>query len=233
MTSPGQDHKIRDYIFQKINQSSLDSPQRLPSENQIAQLFKVSRHTVRRLYDSLEEMGVLVSKQGVGRFANKGKPEIYLPMNSVSFTKKMEDQGVPLETKNLGLLKVEGQEVQNFLKKGLEETVFGVRRLRILHGHPAAIHISYVSSQTLPQIEEEGDQITSMTQYYQSKGIESTESKDTKISIRFPTSEDMKILECKSLVPLLIAHSMVYDKRQRLLELTEIIYRSDIFEYNI
>ena len=233
MANSAKEHRIRDYIFQKMDEMYKDTERRLPSENEIARRFNISRYSVRSLYDNLEEMGLLVSKQGVGRFPNKDKPEIHLSMNSISFTKKMQAQNIPFVTKNLGVEKIQGPDIQYFHKLGLEGDIYGIKRLRILHNHPAAIHASYISSNRFPNIEEEGNKITSISQYYQDKGIAKLDSPQTKISIKFPTSQDMKILECKSLVPLLLANSIVYDKEGKVLEVTEIKYRSDIFEYII
>jgi len=55
-------------IIRLIQDNQLEQGERLPSERQLAEIFKVSRHPVREAIRILEEKAVLVSRRGSGTF---------------------------------------------------------------------------------------------------------------------------------------------------------------------
>lgn len=220
-------NRIRDYIINKIN--SNDSNKKLPSENHISKKFNVTRYEARKQYEMLEEMGIVITKQGIGRYANKNKPNINLELTGKSFTKKMLEQGIPLENINLGIKKIDDSRRFNEFKSD----VYSVTRLRVLYGIPAAIHRSYVEIDKFPDLEENGDNISSIHDYYIKNGIKFDKVKDRILNVEFPTDEEIKILKCKSLVPLLVFRGKLLDENGEIIEYTETKYRNDIFTYSL
>lgn len=57
-----------DYICSKIADGKLKKGDRVPSENELSELFGVSRITSKRALDTLAERGIIVRKQGKGSF---------------------------------------------------------------------------------------------------------------------------------------------------------------------
>lgn len=228
-----KESKIRSYLIDLISSEDLDRDEKLPSENQIAEKFSASRHTVRKVYESLEELGLAYSIQGVGRFPLPEKPEIHLALTGTSFTKKMAEQNIPLETKNLGLRKIKGRELEKLWDQGLEGQVFEVARLRILHGIPAAIHSSFLSQERFPDIEKEGRDILSIHDYYKKKGLEDFKYSSSTLSISWPNLREIEVLKCESLVPLLVLEGRLYDQDGDLIEVLRTVYRSDLFKYSL
>lgn len=227
-----KDIKIRDYLVDIISKTS--DKEKLPSENEIAQNFNVSRHKVRSIYDSLEDMGLVYSIQGVGRFALVDLPEISLALNSDSFTGKMLADGVDLLTKNLGTTRLGPEESTYYRDLGLKGNIYKISRLRILYGQPAVIHSSYLGDATFPKIESEGSSIKSIHSYYQAKGLEIEDTGNRTIAVKFPKKEEIEIFQCGPLVPLLnVKTSVVKAGTRDLVEVTDVIYRSDIFTYKL
>lgn len=222
---------VRDYLIRYILEGDFFDQEKLPSENFLAEKFHTTRHTVRKVYSTIEELGLLVSKQGVGRFAIKNKPEIQLALTGVSFTQKMKEQNVPLVTKNLGVKKIEGKKLTKIHKRGLKGTIYKISRLRELYDHPACIHHSYLSEDLFPEIKKEGKKITSIHSYYKSKGIEGFTNSPSRLSISMPSLKEQKLLKLASLVPLLVLESELYSKEGELIEIISTIYRSDLFQY--
>lgn len=226
---------IRDYLLKKIIRHEFDEQEKLPSENELADQFGTTRNNVRKVYDTLESMGYLYSAQGVGRFLTAKRPEIELQLRGdVGFSKKMEEMGIPYESINLGIKLVDEGKTAELHQKGLTGRVFEVARLRVIYGMPCAIHRSFVSENQFSDIVQEGKQITSMFEYYHNHGYEQFKTSGTAMSISFPTLEEMAALECSSLVPLVILETDCWDEvTDSLLEVTNIIYRSDLFKYRI
>lgn len=60
--------KIVDQIGNLIETGRLEPGDQLPSERELAEIFKVSRHSVREAIRSLEQQGILASRRGSGTF---------------------------------------------------------------------------------------------------------------------------------------------------------------------
>lgn len=226
---------IRDYLLDKMIRHEFSESAKLPSENELADQFNTTRNKIRKVYDSLEAMGYLYSKHGVGRFKMTKKPEIELQLRGdVGFSTKMREMAIPYESVNLGMKLVDEVKTAELNQKGLTGRVFEIARLRIIYDKPSAIHRSFVSESRFPDIEQQGDQITSMFKYYHKHNYNQFTTSGTTMSISFPTLAEMDVLECGSLVPLLILETDCWDEvTGSLLEVTHIVYRSDLFKYRL
>lgn len=61
-------HEVRDAIRNLIESKQLRAGDKLPSESEFVEELKVGRTTVREAFRLLEQEGIVVSKQGLGRF---------------------------------------------------------------------------------------------------------------------------------------------------------------------
>jgi GntR family transcriptional regulator len=226
--------EIVDHIISQIQKDHLAPLDKLPSENELADRYNVPRIKVRKAYERLQEMGYIISKQGKGSYVKERQGQIELVLSGdVSFSQKMKEQGIPLETTNIYCKKI------NFNKKiyqllGVDDTegVYKIARLRIVSGTPTAVHISYVAESVFPTIEQDGKNITSMFAYYHQQGYEEFYSKASVLTIAFPTKHERKVLNCANLIPLLVVVSACLDRKtDKVLECTKIIYRTDCFKY--
>ena len=222
--------------MEKITLKQFAAGEKLPSENELADLYGATRMTVRKALTKLEERGYIFSKQGKGRFLKEESKQIQLHLTGkVSFTEKMEQAGYDLETRLIGCEKVGYEEkIYSILECGKEDNVYKVSRIRFIDGQPIAIHNSYVSEKMFPEIATEGPGISSMFAYYRKYGHTEFAGSKTLLSITFPTSAEQQLLSCKSLVPLLVVENDCIDAATRkVLEHTKILYRSDRFKYDI
>ncbi|WP_330501460.1 UTRA domain-containing protein [Peribacillus frigoritolerans] len=115
-----------------------------------------------------------------------------------------------------------------------ENKVFKIGRLRLIDDFLIALHTSFVTKSTFPEIEKDGPDITSMFQFYRQRGFVEFGSSRSTLNAIFPTLFERGILQCSSSIPLLQVESLCRDKRSnQVLEHTVIIYRSDCFTYVI
>ncbi|MBZ9536211.1 UTRA domain-containing protein, partial [Cytobacillus oceanisediminis] len=81
-------------------------------------------------------------------------------------------------------------------------------------------------------IEREGQEITSIFQYYQEQGYIDFESMQSQLVVVFPNKQERELLKCPSLVPLIQLESGCVDRKSgKVLEYSRNIYRSDCFTY--
>lgn len=223
-----------DLFITAIVKEEWENGGKIPSENELAKKYRVPRVYVRKALKTLDDMGYTYSVQGKGRYLQKKKSKITLPLTgSESFTQKMKNEKLHLKTKLLTFEKVKSNQYP-FIKKLNEEYVWKVERLRVVEGEPLALHTSYVSYQLFPQLDQEVEQLTSMFAYYQSKGMKQFKSSESVLSTSFPTTEEKSTLQCASLTPLIIVSSnCINAETNEWLEVTKIVYRSDCFLFNI
>lgn len=229
---------IRNAIQEKILANELKPGDKLPSEHALADEYRVKRIVVRNAFVQLEKMGLIASRQGVGRFIKEKRPVIGLDMSGRrSFSDKMKEQGVPYESRVVfaGYAADEEQEkYQEMLGAGEDTAIYKVARLRIVNHVPCAIHMSYVREDVVPRIDGERDRLSSMFNYYRENGIVNLRSMDTEVHAAFPTLAEQRHLECQELVPLIVYESRTMDEDTgKLVEQTRILYRSDLFKHSL
>ncbi|GAA0305934.1 GntR family transcriptional regulator [Gracilibacillus halotolerans] len=228
--------QIIDDIMNRMIQKELQPGEKLPSENKLADKYRVPRITVRNALLKLEDRGHIYSVQGKGRYLKEESIQVQLPLTgSTSFTEKMESMGYDYCTKNIDFTLVPyNSKIYSHLQASESDIVYRIGRIRYINKEPIAIHYSYVKEVTFPTIQKDGPNINSMFAYYRKHGINEFTSKQTLLSVTFPTLEEQKLLACKSMVPLMVVETDSVDKETDiLLEYTKIIYRSDRFKYDI
>lgn len=234
--SPITDLQIIDDIMQQIVSKKITPNAKLPSENELAERYKVPRMTVRNALTKLEERGVVYSVQGKGRYLRGRSKQIQLHLSGKSsFTEKMQKLGYDLTTKNIYCKQINFDEkIYHELGAMEDEVVYQIGRLRAIDNEPIAIHYSFVREKIFPEIQVEGPKIYSMFSYYRKQGFEDFYSSKTLLSITFPTFNEQQLLACNSMVPLIILESNSIDRKSnKVLEYTKILYRSDKFNYDI
>lgn len=227
---------IFDKLMLDISQGMYKANDKLPSENEIADIYHVPRIIARKVYEQLEQFGYIYTHRGKGRYLKPKYYEIELVIfGKESFSEKMKAKGYELKTKNIIFEKIKYDEMI-FSKLGVtkEDDVFKIARLRIVEERSVAIHTSYVAKSVFGDIEKEGKFIVSMFEYYKQHGYKSFKSSLSVLSVSIASSEERKSLECSKLIPLIILETDCIDEdTKKVLEYTKILYRGDCFKYNL
>ncbi|MBU3189666.1 GntR family transcriptional regulator [Clostridium bowmanii] len=232
----GIETEIFDKLLYDINVGNYKVNDKLPSENEIADMHHVPRIVARKVYEELEELGYIYTQRGKGRYLNERYYEIELVLfGKESFSTKMKSKGYKLITKNIDFEKIKySEKIFNKLGVTKDDEVFKIARLRIVEGRSVAIHTSYVSKSVFNDIDKYGNSILSMFEYYKQHGYNSFKSSISVLSISIPSSEERKNLECSKLIPVIILETDCIDTDSKVvLEYTKILYRGDCFKYNL
>lgn len=229
---------IRSKVHEMILHGTLTPGDKLPSENELAEQYDAKRIDARNALVQLEKMGIVYGRQGVGRFVNEPLPAVdFLVTGSTSFSEKMQEQNIPYESRVIYADYADDKEQIQYrgsFKVDENVRIFKVARLRIVNEVPCAIHISYIREDLFPHIYEERENLQSVYTYFKSAGHEELRSRDRVVSVQFPTLEEMELLQCNELVPLLVFETDTYDKETNAcLERVKILYRSDLFKHQL
>lgn len=229
--------EILDDIIMGITNGEYRADIQLPSENMLAEKYNATRYDVRKSYERLTEMGYIYSVQGKGRYykSKHDKIELILKSSSVShsFTSKMAEKGYDLETINIDFSELpSSHKIREELNVGKNDKVYKISRLRIIGNVPSALHISYVSDKIFKYVKSDGPNIISIFNYYKQHGYENFYYKESDLQTMLPTKYEREILNCPSLVPILLLESKCIDKdSNQILDVTKRIYRGDRFVY--
>mgnify|MGYP001603746736 CR=1 FL=1 len=228
--------RIFDKLMRNINEGKYKKNDKLPSENEIADINHVPRIVARKVYEQLEELGYIYTQRGKGRYLKDRYYEIELVLfGKESFSAKMKAKGYELTTKNMIFEKISYDEsIFNKLGVTKDEEVFKIARLRIVDKRPIAMHTSYIAKSVFNDIDKCGKDIVSMFEYYEQHGYNSFTSSISVLSVSIASIEERKYLECSKLIPLIILETDCIDKYTKVvLEYTKISYRGDRFKYNL
>jgi GntR family transcriptional regulator, N-acetylglucosamine utilization regulator len=125
----------------------------IPSEWELADLYGVSRLTVRTALDNLTRQGWLIRKHGVGTFVAHPSVTEIAP-SKLSFTAQMLAIGRKPSSRLISLQVVPVEvEVANMLKLPQGEPVVEIVRVRLADGEPVLLETSYLSQKRFPGLE--------------------------------------------------------------------------------
>lgn len=136
--------QISQWLRKQIEKGVYKTDEKLPSENELAKKFDVSRVTVRRALQSLENDSMIYRCQGLGSFVSDERASHDL-IKLTDFNEDMAKAG--LEASSV-VKKFEMVEVSNWLAPLLnidkESKVLQIDRLRLGNGEPVAFDTTWL-----------------------------------------------------------------------------------------
>ena len=147
-------HQVKTSILSRIETGQWRPGDRLPSEDELAERFKVSKITVRQALRELAQLGHIRREQGRGTFVQR-PPLVEGPRQLTSFSEEMRRQGVQARSEVLeqGIVPASA-DVASTLGLGEEEPVFRLHRLRLADGDPMGVQTAYIPAFLVPRIED-------------------------------------------------------------------------------
>ena len=204
--------------------------ERLPSENECAKKYGLTRIEVRWAYKHLKEQGMVYALQGRGYFyVGMRQPIELLLAGDVSFTEKMRQKKIDLVTINLGCQRLEEHDLNKFAHCA----VYEIKRLRIIHGKPTALHISYLPEDLFPDLINCGNEILSLYQYFKSKLKQSFAYHNSEFYIAPLKPIQQEYFKTAPSAPYLHLQCQCVDEYNQVIEETRIIYQCDAFIFKM
>ena len=154
-------YQLKESLLQKIQDETWKPGQKIPTERELCEMYGVSRITVRKALDDLQNEDYLYRIQGKGTYVKRSSID-YRLSKFYSFNEELSRRGLKERAQMLSLSKVVPEDkvrAQLHLAEGQE--VFCVKRTRYMDETPYVIEISYIPSSLCPglcreEIETEG-----------------------------------------------------------------------------
>ncbi|MEG1891043.1 MAG: GntR family transcriptional regulator [Clostridia bacterium] len=146
--------QLSEYLRHKIQSGVLKPGDKMIAENEVVELLKISRTTVRQAYEQLVDEGLIVRYRGKGTFV--AEPRLKRNINYLySFTENIRAAGA-IPTSQILNCAVETIDIADRLKLGIDEKdtkVFTLERLRIADGKPLIVERTCIPYYLCPGIE--------------------------------------------------------------------------------
>lgn len=227
-------YQIKQAIKHWIITKEFAPGEKIFSENELAEKFKVSRLTVRQAISQLIQEGFLVSKRGEGTFVTKN--ENLINSFNLEFSGFMDDlfyQVQKSQTKSVEIARMTvSKSVREKLELGNEEEeVVQVKRIRFKDDKSFAYTINYLPLEIGLKITEgELYKKPLLRIMEQDLGVQFTEAFQT-IEASFADQEVSEKLGIPSGSPILFVERIMYTKGGRPIELVQSSYRGDFYKY--
>lgn len=210
--------QIADRLQAACDDGRLAGDMRLPSENRMAEIFGVTRLTMRRALARLQQEGKLQARKGVGIFV-RPIPLRYRLDHGRRFADGLDLPDAQITTETLALESgLATPDEAQALRLAPSDPVIRLRRLRLLDGAPV-----YVAAKCFPAIRfayfaKDYAHRKSVRDVYEGHGISCYEVLETRVRGGFATLEEATTLRLTPYTPVLRTAAVNADAEERPIE---------------
>jgi len=228
-------YQIKQTIKTWIINKEFNPGGKIPSENELAERFGVSRLTVRQAISQLTQEGFLISRRGEGTFVTDN---VHLIDSwNFEFRGLIDDfffaQISEVKTKSVQINKTMApRAIQEKLGLSREtEKVIQIKRLRYVRDRLLTFSVNYLPIEIGAKLQEQALYEKSLLQILeQDLGIKFTEAVQT-IEASFASQEVAQHLAIPSGSPVLFIERIMYTKRKKPIEIFQSSYRGDMYKF--
>jgi GntR family transcriptional regulator len=225
-------YQIRNTIKDWIANKEYSYGDKIPSENELAELFHVTRLTVRQGLAILVQEGLLVRKRGEGTFVTENKNLVR--SLGLEFTGFMDDLFYEVsrtKTKSVIIEKISSTKSVKEKMELVGDEVIRIKRVRLLNDKIFAYTINYLPPEIgLRVTEKELMKKPLLKIIEQDIGIDFEGALQT-IEASFADPETAAQLEIAPGSPILFVERIMYAKNKKPIELVQTSYRGDEYKY--
>lgn len=226
-------HQIGAIVRQKIANGELRSGERIPSEEELRQIFGVSRATVRQALQSLEQDGLISRQPGKGSFVRSGTE----PIAEVKVTCLLEDLialGVPAKNRvaSQGVVRA-SHVVAEALGVKPDEDVFSFQRIVEVEGDPFAASRAFLPLWMKDYLDEEDLASPQLLQTLERACGVYPDHADQFLEALMADASQANLLNVNAGAALLSVTRATYDRSKAGLEYSITLYRSDRTRFHI
>ncbi|WP_066304408.1 GntR family transcriptional regulator [Bacillus sp. FJAT-29814] len=223
--------QLKNKIMEDIEGGKLKHGDKLPSERELAEQYRISRMTARHTLSILEREGVVERRVGAGTFITNNKITMdFVTFNS--FTKNMLNKGLIPSTQILSVGKNEANaKLAQKLQIPLGEMMIVIKRLRFVNETPIAIEESFIPENLCPGLDRMIEENQSLYELLEKEfGIVLVKAKEY-MQVTFSDESESKLLKIRSESPCIFQESVAFDRNNIEIEFSTSLTRSDIVKF--
>jgi len=221
---------VREDIRKKINNKIYKTNDKLPSEDNLAKDYNVSKLTVRNALTTLVNEGLITRYQGRGTFVT-GLSLENKPARIASFFIEMQRDGykptsIILEFK----ISKSNNSISRHLGIRDNDPVVKLKRIRLIDGEPVLLQENYIPENLCPGILNENLESSALTELLESKYRFKQNYAIEKMKAIVADNESVKFLNYKKGLPILYVEGVYYHD-DKPLQLVYKKFRGDRYTY--
>jgi len=224
--------QIRESLRGEITREVLKRGEKLPSEQELASQFKVSRMTIRASIEDLVDEGLLYRRHGVGTFV--AYPHLQRDHTRLtSFFDKAENEGIQVRAT---LLEKEVLPAKPKIARALDiptgSKVIRVKTLRYADNVPLTVHDAYMPHNLFACILDENFEVQHLWALFEKSGYK-VKRAIQRLEAREATKEIAHLMKIKEGAPILFKERTVYADDGTPVEFTYCYNRGDIYSLTV
>ena len=212
---------------EKVQSGEWQPNEIIPSENELARQYGLSRMTARMVMTQLTQEGLLYRVRGKGTFVAEKKITAR-SLSYVGIREQVEQLGYKTTTRVLRIERVPvSEKIAHRFRLEPDEPFCAIERLRLLDGIPFSLHYSYIPSALCPGLEKKAladQQLCDILR--EDYGLVRRHVVETLESIAAVEYES-HLLEVKKGFHLLMLKNFISDDKGTPFEFSKILFRGD------
>jgi len=229
--SPPKYYRICQDIIESIREGELGEGDRVPSENELIESYKVSNTTARKALAELEQSGWANRVKGRGTFVTRQAVERNVD-KILSFTKNMRQAGRTPESR---LLNVRLERAPHTLTihgrtYTMPAPMTAIERMRLADGVPMMKETRYISREFCPRIGDKDLTGSLYDIYEQEYGLQLVEIQQM-LSAVMLEEEEFEWFGLDEAVPAFCVEGVTFCGKELILEMERSVYRGDMYRF--
>ncbi|TCB70478.1 GntR family transcriptional regulator [Acinetobacter sp. ANC 4216] len=227
--------KVKERLHSKIQQGEYPPLSQLPSENELSELFNVSRITVRQALHKLSQEGLIFKVHGKGTFVSK--PKAYQNITQLQgFAEAMSHTGHQILNEVLSVKFIEAPiKVASKLKVSIRSQVVEIKRVRLLNNEPVSYELTYLPASL-------GEQLVEKNVDLRSTDIFSAIERDLDLPLGYADlnidaikadDELAQLLAVDVNTPILRVERLTHDAQNRPIDYEYLYFSGESFQYQL
>lgn len=225
-------YQLAEKITEEIKNKNLKEDEKIPSEREYCERYKVSRSTVREAVKHLEQTGHLYRVQGKGTFVSPKMMKQNL-LEFYSFTEEMKKIGKTPSSiiKSFKIITAD-KETAEKLNIQSESKIYSLERIRLADEVPIMVERTYLPLVRFPRLTKNDFIKNPMYTVFINEYNVIFEKAVEKFSVAYPTSSIQKKLSLTPNIPCIKLERTTYEK-EKIIEYTVGIIRGDRFQFEV
>lgn len=224
--------QLREVIRNKIEDGEYLPGMAIPSENDLADTYGISRMTVRNAIDVLVSEGVLKRVQGKGVYVVGSKVERDLETLG-GFTQTMRERNKQPYTKVLvKALRKAGEKYALIFGIQPEDEIYYVKRLLLADSEPISLDEVYIPRYIVPKLEGIDLGVFSLSEVYDFYNVNITKALQT-LDLTQLEQKDARMLGIDVDLSVMLFECTSFDDKNRTVEFQRTYTRGDKCNFNV
>jgi GntR family transcriptional regulator len=224
--------QIRETLRGEITSQVLKRGEKLPSEQELASQFKVSRMTIRESIEDLVDEGLLYRRHGVGTFV--AYPHLQRDHTRLtSFFDKAENEGIQIRaTLLIKEILPAKPKIAQALDIPVGSKLIRVKTLRYADNVPITVHDAYIPHKLFECIFNENLEVQHLWTLYEKCGFK-VKRAIQRLEAREATKDIANLMKIKEGAPILFKERTVYADDGTPVEFTYCYNRGDVYSLTV